>query len=113
MHFALTSALRNFLSQIWQPHIGAVTLNQNLLSILTRASAFRARRTNNLSGIFAKLKRSAHTLTPRGDDKTFVYCYAALSESKRARAFFPSLAASAMLPKKTDERSIGAEQQAR
>jgi hypothetical protein len=43
----------------------------------------------------------------------FVYCYAALSASKRARAFFPSLAASAMLSKKTDERSIGAEQQAR
>jgi hypothetical protein len=113
MHFALTSALRNFLSQIWQPRIGAVTLNQNLLSILTRASAFRARQTNNLSGIFAKLNRSAHTLSPRGDDKTFVYCYAALSASKRARAFFPSLAAFAMLSKKTDERSIGAEQQAR
>jgi hypothetical protein len=43
----------------------------------------------------------------------FVYCYAALSASKRARAFFPSLAASAMLSKKTDERSIGVEQQAR
>jgi hypothetical protein len=35
-------AVRNFLSQIWQPHIGAVTLNQILRSILACASEFRA-----------------------------------------------------------------------
>jgi hypothetical protein len=73
----------------------------------------RVRISGQYRPVFAKLKRSAHTLSPRGDDKTFVYCYAALSASKSARAFLPSLAASAMLSKKTDERSIGAEQQAR
>jgi hypothetical protein len=36
------AAVRNFLSQIWQPNIGAEALNQILFSILTSASAFRA-----------------------------------------------------------------------
>jgi hypothetical protein len=30
------AAICNFLSQIWQPHIGAETLNQILFSILAR-----------------------------------------------------------------------------
>jgi hypothetical protein len=38
-----TAAIRNFFSQIWQPHIGPESLNQILLSILACASAFRAR----------------------------------------------------------------------
>jgi hypothetical protein len=40
--FALTTALRNFFSQIRQPHIDTVAINQSLLSILARASAFSA-----------------------------------------------------------------------
>jgi hypothetical protein len=32
MHFALTFALCNFLSQIRQPDIGTIALNQSLLS---------------------------------------------------------------------------------
>jgi hypothetical protein len=33
------AAIRNFLPQIWQPHIGAEALNQNLFPILTGAPA--------------------------------------------------------------------------
>ena len=40
VHFALASALCDFLAQIRQPNVGPVFLNQFLLSILAQASAF-------------------------------------------------------------------------
>jgi hypothetical protein len=49
-------ALCNFLPQIRQSHIGTVALNQNLLSVVARASAFGARQANDLVRIFVELK---------------------------------------------------------
>jgi hypothetical protein len=48
-------ALRNFLPQIRQPHIGAVALNQILFSVLARTPAFCARQAHNVAGIVAKM----------------------------------------------------------
>jgi hypothetical protein len=53
-------ALCYLLAQIRQPNIGSVTLNQFLFSVLTGASAFRARQTDNFAGIFCKRKRASH-----------------------------------------------------
>jgi hypothetical protein len=47
------AAICNFLSQIWQSDIGAEAFN--LLSILTRASAFRARQAHRLCRTFSEL----------------------------------------------------------
>jgi hypothetical protein len=55
VHLRGAVAVYNFRPQIRQPHIGSETLNQILFSILTSASAFRARQPNNLAGIFAEL----------------------------------------------------------
>jgi hypothetical protein len=53
-------ALRYFLPQIRERHIGSVPLNQSLLSVLATAPAFRTRQANNLAGIFAELERAGH-----------------------------------------------------
>jgi len=50
------AAVCNFLSQIWQPDIGAEALNQNLFPILTDTPALRARQAHHISGIFVKAK---------------------------------------------------------
>src|SRR5262245_4979599 len=56
MHLALTPALCDFLPQIRQPNIGTIALNQNLLSILARASALGARQAHHVTGILAELE---------------------------------------------------------
>src|SRR4029453_11991981 len=52
-------ALCNFLPQIRQPNMGTVALNQFLLLIATRASAFPGRQTHYAGRIVAKPERTA------------------------------------------------------
>jgi hypothetical protein len=49
-------ALGNFLTQIRQPNIGTVALNQSLLSILASPSAFGARQAHYVGGVVAELQ---------------------------------------------------------
>jgi hypothetical protein len=60
MPLILATAVRNFLAQIRQPHIGSVTLNQILFSILSRASAFRTRQAYRVGWVFVELERAGH-----------------------------------------------------
>jgi len=60
MHFAVTLALCNLFSQIREPHIGTIALNQFLFSVLARPSAFLTGQANYVAGIIAELKRATH-----------------------------------------------------
>jgi hypothetical protein len=66
-----------------------------------------------IRGIKPKKKRARNGKTPQAPPASSIGCHAACLARKRPRAFFPSLAASAMLSKKPGEHSTNPERPAR
>jgi hypothetical protein len=56
VHLSTALALGNFLPQIRQPNIGAVTRNQILFSVSAGATAFHARQAHQLGGVVVEVQ---------------------------------------------------------